>query len=601
MKILSNIENLKFGPLFEIVHHNQCSPLLADAMTQQIPWDEGGVIVNEVFEHPSLDLALLFDQRRKHGDTPSSNEIHELQNFLQECKDDIKALKSTLSDTISTISRLSRELSETSYRLARRFDQVNLSEYLLSAQQNSMELLPQDVLEQVFLACLHSRDSYTPSPTYSSLQLASVCHRWRMIAHSMPKLWEDIYTNKATPDPPYLLYKAWIQRCPSYLLTIRSSNMTQDMSALLDFLPTSPSKLRLLDITFEEKEIWPRVLQADLSELQQLVFTTRHPHVELPQSAYALKRLYMHRIPISWDNNPPPSQLTVLSITSGIHCSMLEHILTHCPALECFLITIEECGPRYSGWPIQADSLATPRIVTLHHLQAFCFINDYTDANLPINLLRTFSFPALTGFEYYADNSVHKLSLPWLTSLDFIHHIHRLTLHIPDFTAAILTPILSATICLEEISIGCNLTFLKDIIGVFSSLRGSSTMVPHLQGIQLCSMCLISDLERYNSSFIGLIQSLSEPVEGRPQRLTHLNIGSWFAIGESDGEFRSLLSTYKDINLKIYKAPSALWLYKLPLGFHMYVPPFNEIQERDILQLDGSWKKEFGPVYRIVR
>ncbi|TFK64482.1 hypothetical protein BDN72DRAFT_748517, partial [Pluteus cervinus] len=89
----------------------------------------------------------------------------------------------------STIAQLSRDLTRVSARMVQKVSQVRLCEYLLSP----LEHLPQDVLEQIFLACLATNDDPAPDPTYAPLQLAAVCHRWRTIALSMPSLWNNLY------------------------------------------------------------------------------------------------------------------------------------------------------------------------------------------------------------------------------------------------------------------------------------------------------------------------------------------------------------------------------------------------------------------------
>ncbi|TFK64388.1 hypothetical protein BDN72DRAFT_861399 [Pluteus cervinus] len=268
MKIFSNNEDLRFDPLLCVFYHNQCRPSIDEAQLQQRSWDEGKDCFSTVFEA-----------------------------FIQECKDDVHALSSKLASITSAIGELCRELSDTSHHLAQRQDHVNLGEYLLL--QNTSKMLPQDVLEEIFVASLDPMDSNRYSSNCAPLQLAS----------------------------------AWIQRYPSYRLTfpIDFSARPKAVDAFLEFLKTSPSKPRLLDIDFistGERKPWTQFKQFDCSELDELVLRGSHPRLELPQSASGLKHLYLGAIPYSWEKNPVPSQLTELSVTSAVHNTQLKRVLT---------------------------------------------------------------------------------------------------------------------------------------------------------------------------------------------------------------------------------------------------------------------------------
>ncbi|TFK62428.1 hypothetical protein BDN72DRAFT_964572 [Pluteus cervinus] len=588
MKVFSNDENITYGPLFKVAYHTQCSPWLVEAQTQQVPLGKDENNSKQVIKHPSLDLMALFERVRNYGDLPSSPGVQAIEDLVQECKDDIRLLNSKLSDTISTISQLCRELSGASYRLTQLQDKLALGEYLLSGSRNTPTMLQQDSLEQIFLACLHSRDSYVTSPKRPPLQLAAVCHRWRAIALSMPKLWEDNYVNAYGPSSCNLA-KTWISRCPSYLLTFQTLDWTQEQEHLLTFLETSHSKPRLLDIPFHDDhagDVWPRLLRLDWTELQQLIFRGR---LEVPRSASQLKRVYVSAVPQSWEITPPPSQLTVLCITSAVHWSMLEHILAHCHALQCLLIPVEESGARYSNSPSQGSGVISSKKTTLKDLKSFCFVNEYEDENLPANLLHTFSFPALSAFEYHVKQAGREC-ISWLTSLELIHHIRRLTLELPEYLTT-LPPLLAAASVLEEISISCGRSNFEPLTEVFSSLRESPTRALCLRGVQFVSTSLLCDLE-HESSFIELIRTVSSLAQ-----ITHLNIGSCYHHHNLPSEvFLAMLRGEERIKLKFFQVGRR----HVPWEFETYTPSHSELQERDILQLDGTWKTKFGPVYRLV-
>ncbi|TFK61977.1 hypothetical protein BDN72DRAFT_903615 [Pluteus cervinus] len=606
MKLTCN-EDLKYGPLFNVVYHTQCSSALVEATTHQMPKDEGKLDWNQMFQHSTIDLATLFNQVRECGELPSSKQAEVIQEFIQECNDDIKSLTSTLSDIISSISRLSRELSDTSIRLSQTQGQIALGEYLLSPDLGKcfVRSLPQDVLEQIFLACLDSRTSYTPSLVCPPLQLSSVCHRWRTIALSMPKVWEDV--SVSTNPRLFSLAREWTSRCSSYNLSVKiqDSDTTESLLDFLVFLQTSPSKLRLLDFAFgslgEANDIWSHLFQLDCSELREVVLRGQHPRIELPHSASQLKRLYVFSLPVSWEHTAPPPQLTVLTITRAVHWSILEHILLHCPALRCLVIAIAGHGIQRFGSSSQGEQTSVSQITTHSHLESLCFINDCKEDNIPTNLLHNFVFPALNAFEYYLNPSGREPA-PWLTSLNFMDKIHRLTLHISDFPQTLLMPVLTAAISLQEINICCNREHLEGLLSTLTSLQESRSVALDLRGIQLASGSPFSSLRDYTPSFIKFIQSISNPTEsGRPQRLTHFGIGSWcdHDAGSSVGEFQSILDNCEKINVKLYQDATGRLLYSIPRGFEMYDSPYYEGRGCDILQHDGTWKRQLGSVFRV--
>ncbi|TFK61979.1 hypothetical protein BDN72DRAFT_964837 [Pluteus cervinus] len=596
MKILSVNEGLRLGPLFSVIYPTQCSPLLVEAGTQQMQWDEEKNNSNEIFEHPTVDLELLFNALRRYGQLPSPVETQAIQGFVKECQDDVDILRSKISDSISTISRLSRELSETSCLFSRRLAQVKLGEYLLPSPGSSPNLLPQDVLEQIFLACLPDRELDTiSSPNHPPLQLASVCHRWRIIALSLPKLWSHVFVDSSIPSSCNLA-KAWIQRSTFNHLTIKLRSNGQNVQDFLAFLQSSGAKLRSLDVTFrvedEAQDIWSQITQIDCTELSELVCKYKHPRIELPSSPQ-LKYLYLYRVPTSWEGTTPPSQLTVLSATWPVHWSMLEHILSCCPALQCVLLSIAEFGPHYSGHSnLENDGVTSPPVSTLYHLKTFCLKNECKNDYVPTNLLHTFTFPALDTFEYYVKHP-SRATIPWLTSLEFIQQIRRLSLHISEVRPTMLSPVLNAAASVEDLSITCRASHtLPPILELLSTVSQSLTVAPRLERLQFTFGVPFSDLEEHSPRFVELIKSMSTPVSGRPIPLRRLRIASWKGLEGSAVQFRSMLGDCDAIDLEIYGLGSVM--FKYPFGFAMYVPPSNHVQELSVLQPDGSWKKHFG-------
>ncbi|TFK65735.1 hypothetical protein BDN72DRAFT_962293, partial [Pluteus cervinus] len=598
MGFFSYDENITSGPLFNGVYHRHCSPLLNEVGSQQMPRKAKSEDVNLLFQHPVLNLGLLFDQVRIYGQAPSSEETQLLESLVQESSDDIKALTANSSNIISEIGRLSRQLSETSYRLAHRQKQLEFGQYFLHSQRNTARLLPRDVLEEIFLACFRSTSSsasrYTKSYTkFRALHFTAVCRRWQIIAFSMPKLWERNDVD-ARQESSLHLSKTRIERCyPSYYdLIIYADPMTQNLKDFLRFL-TQPStaKLRHLEIQFhvgnsDVRETWGEVMRVDLGELVEFVYKNDHPEVIVPQSAVRLKRLQLHRVPVPWETASPPSQLTTLSLLLNIHWSMLEHILSHCLALQCIFISIAEKGTQYSGNSSLADG-EVASMTTLHHLETFCFVNLCEQEDLPSDLLHNFHFPRLTTFEYYVYEP-RRASIPWFTSLDFIHRIRRLTLSLSagDPTSLDLGSMLNATEGLQEISILIrDLEELSRVLRFLKSLAQSTTTSPRLQGVQFVIQRTFEGLEEYSEGFIRMVRALSGPgIDGQRMPLTHLRIASTHNRSAAD-----LLGVLLDgcrgtgVDAKVYDLSGEVWS-NFTEGFDMYVPPFSQAFERGVLR-----------------
>ena len=60
-----------------------------------------------------------------------------------------------------------------------------------------------------------------------------------------------------------------------------------------------------------------------------------------------------------------------------------------------------------------------------------------------------------------------------------------------------------------------------------------------------------------------------------------------------------MLGDSKGIDIQIYKAIRRPGLPLTTFGFETYISPYNEVEERNVLQSDGSWKKHIRPGYQI--
>ncbi|KAJ7608944.1 hypothetical protein DFH06DRAFT_1247803 [Mycena polygramma] len=86
--------------------------------------------------------------------------------------------------------------------------------------------LPQDILEQIFLACLPTRHNAVMSPMEPPLLLGRICSAWRAVAFSMPRLWASLHISAAffsKNDGRKAAVVDWLARSAPYPLSLSAS------------------------------------------------------------------------------------------------------------------------------------------------------------------------------------------------------------------------------------------------------------------------------------------------------------------------------------------------------------------------------------------
>ncbi|KAJ7133627.1 hypothetical protein C8R44DRAFT_611733, partial [Mycena epipterygia] len=56
-----------------------------------------------------------------------------------------------------------------------------------------MRRLPQEILQEIFLACLPQDHNASVGALGAPLLLGFICRYWRMVAHTMPRLWSGLH------------------------------------------------------------------------------------------------------------------------------------------------------------------------------------------------------------------------------------------------------------------------------------------------------------------------------------------------------------------------------------------------------------------------
>ncbi|TFK63801.1 hypothetical protein BDN72DRAFT_300658 [Pluteus cervinus] len=397
-----------------------------------------------------------------------------LQTCVEDCTQDILALHTTISGLIVTIATLCRDLDQAMMQFGQKSSRRSLCQNILSP----VKYINHDVLEKVFLECWDNMGSDRPNPLKPPLQLASVCHRWRHIAYSIPRLWNNIRVH-ATPRnlvSSLRLATKWLERARSNpnvsMILYIPAGTAIDFPPLADFLgalSTSPIQIKRLafqvgkDTPLDDVKSLDLILEGRCAGLEELKIG---PGGLLDQTLIieGVKRLYLVRIPEIWlTTSPTYKGLTVLRLVVGIHWDVFEWILVSCISLERVLVAISPVGATLTqiansqfqklSWRSSPPDNASSKI-TIPHLVYLGISNDAQDIpDIPRDFLTHFIFPSLRIFEYYAEEELGS-SLGWLTSLAFLGQLRRVTLQLLfEVPKETLMQFFSSTTSVEELSV----------------------------------------------------------------------------------------------------------------------------------------------------
>ncbi|TFK66005.1 hypothetical protein BDN72DRAFT_844850 [Pluteus cervinus] len=602
---------------FEVFYPHEYSQTVADAQKVQMSASEMDVILNDIFKHPSLDLGSIFDHVRNTDLILPSDDIKAVQTLITDCKTEITTLHTKIKDLIPSILAITRDFTETSCRLVQKSRQIRLAEYILSRPKH----LPQDVLEQIFLACWELQE-FTAKLTSNSvpLQLASVSHRWRAIVLGMPVLWSNIRIKWPSSIPKAT---AWFNRCrtmPILTLDLSAHRITSSqLDELLEFIKTSsspPIRLRKLELDILQadmaKKAWDTLLNGHPSEdLEELVIRDSHQPDPIPKS---VKRLYLHNPPASWVHSHPPPGLTVLCVTMVdvyIHWNMVESILFHCTNLQRLTLRTTESGLQPQNTD-RLGSLITPTI--LENLIYLGLSNDSNGTDhLPKDFLGNFHFPNLRVLEYKVESG-GSTRPAWLIAHPLLANIHRLTMQIePEVSEEDFKAILSRGSSLEEFSICCTKTSFPNLFGILSGSSNSSDMgllLPSLKSLHLGGWEQ-SSMDTHTTALIEVIQAWSPSIRGEEHCLTHLTFQSWYDESDSPTQIiieDKLREANPSLEIKAIRYTTTFLLANIPLLFTTYPLPFNGVKNHEVMDVVGveegkgkwEWKAGTGHIYDVV-
>ncbi|TFK64340.1 hypothetical protein BDN72DRAFT_846687 [Pluteus cervinus] len=491
--------------------------------------------------------------------------------------------------------------------LERKSGQRDLCQYLITP----IYYIHQDLLEPIFLAGMESDNLHGP------LRVASVCYRWKEIAHATPALWNHVSVNNLLPGT-FNLAKLWLSRCrfPSLTLGFRDISLT----TLAQLLVSSQTQIRRLELHTTNAND-DRILQAIIDgghgdELEEIVIKHEENIIDdLPVPH--IKRLYLEQVPTSWSRTSPPQQLTILRITDDIHWEMLDLILSECTVLQKLYASMAEDGPR----PL--DRRMSLKGATTHsHLTYLGLSYTPKDGEFPSDLISSFSFPSLSVFECHlawtSNPEVVSAATKWLDSLPFLGQLKRLSLLIEfKVPQSFYDSLLSRAEAIEELSAYFDLeeepqpNILRTLITFFHVLE-SPPRLPNLKSLHFSSY---DSLTPALDEIFGVGQmwaSIVQAVLGEQYESLSLWAHHWDRYqpeGDGDNTKDKQLGflqripdpgTHPNLEFKFCRHNPSEWITNFPLVFEMYPLALNEGTKYEIVNSAGKWAPKSGPVYRIV-
>ncbi|TFK65672.1 hypothetical protein BDN72DRAFT_900504 [Pluteus cervinus] len=548
---------------------------------------------SKLHQHHRPDILQCYERKRACHLEPSREEALVIQNYLQEYEQEVLRATETVTNTISKIASLCRELSDATCQLAFRATQRDVCKYLLSPIHH----IHDDILQEIFLACLDSEDSTELSSNRAPLQLAAVCHRWRNVAISFPRLWRNIYvTHRRRGSFP--LGKTWIRRCGYASLALHIDNDDESdwngpLSSLLHGVRESPVQFKRLDLRFNSKrtanEVLPQLLYKHSNQVDVLAVNTLFD-VPIPQVQEL--RLYLHEFPkdIAF---PLPlfPQLTFLRIESEMHPSMLEVILFHCPNLHKVSVSLEtnHTPPPFNPVREEGEQRVHSR------LQHLGISND--GLRLPLDFLGHFSFPSLRVIEFYS-HVFRSDTAAWLVSHPSLHQLRRLVLQFPQDTGFLLARIFASAESLEELTLDSfQDTFMTALMETLTNAPSSNeTFLPSLKRLHLS----VRTREVLLSPQLNnLVRVWSTQKQRRPLSGIYIHYAR-SSLGYEERAKVLELQSQEGLEVRVdFNHIADMWDSIVPWMFGLYPLAFNETRTLQVLEADGTVGTRSGPFYEV--
>ncbi|KAF7346531.1 Hexose carrier protein [Mycena sanguinolenta] len=358
------------------------------------------------------------------SDSPFANRLN--TNYVPSSSE-ILLIRSLLVDPLEEIARIDAQIEEMELALAKLKEKRALLVGPIDAHRaliSPIRLIPQDILLEIFLACLPSEHNALIDPAEAPFLLGRICRHWRSVVYSAPMLWSSLHI--PTPDylntPPSILLglersvAAWLGRsasCPLSVSLCDSANRVDfnrhlEKHPLALQIPAVSGRLRSLVLAGDVELLRP-ILQLGPTDLPQLeTIRMQTPPNQTPSTTIlevpTLEDVALCitvptdplSLPLPWSNLRRLRLEFYLWRTAhgnegGLDFDGALDVLRRCPRLESCEIRVNRFSARYSGSGLGHDSSS----IILPHLHTLI----------------------LSGFEFQLQRWIPDLVVPNLRSL----------------------------------------------------------------------------------------------------------------------------------------------------------------------------------------
>ncbi|KDR81190.1 hypothetical protein GALMADRAFT_116222 [Galerina marginata CBS 339.88] len=151
----------------------------------------------EELDTPLID-SFPFASRLKSNYIPSEEEVVEIEALL-------KAPAKELEDMAAEIDRLQAELDAQKKKHGNLQKQFTTCSALVSVPRR----LPDDILREMFLRCLPTKNNALMDRDTAPLIFTRICNHWRRVALSTPLLWSTIHIPVTREEMPRRMAQTW--------------------------------------------------------------------------------------------------------------------------------------------------------------------------------------------------------------------------------------------------------------------------------------------------------------------------------------------------------------------------------------------------------
>ncbi|KAJ6584009.1 hypothetical protein DFH09DRAFT_1028880 [Mycena vulgaris] len=453
-----------------------------------------------------------FAQRLDTNYIPSDPELDQLRALLAEPLDELARIDARIN-----------ELDVLLHQLKTRRESLNAEIEPYKALISPLRRIPQDILQEIFFACLPTAHNALIDPGEAPLLLGRICRHWRSVAYSTPMLWSSLHIPVLSPTwssiPQNIEHElervvaTWLDRSAACPLSISLFRSPYNVAANL-VLPSTVShlirvapRLRHLSICVHTSEM-QQLLLFDAKDLPCL----ESVHIQSPSDLTegwdealilqipSLRQISLHitadalTLPLRW------SELTDLSLEcfrdwnngsngnpGGLDQNGAQELLRRCPNLaRCQLRATKHV-------PFIADST-----ITLPYLDALILLDAFDSAQF----LQALVLPKLNYLGVGGES-------PGSTLRSFQSSTHAFTLEILDRCQVPPEGLLDLFDLFPAISriragwFGFNQGFL-------TGLHPSTILSPALTHVEL-GICFLSD-----AALLDFIRARLTPVRVHP-------------------------------------------------------------------------------------